>query len=490
MHESGVPAKEPAAAAGGPAVYGPYHATFVTVLNRPPVRFVIGLALLITVLFVTSAIWAVVGRLDTFAVLEGQIVPAGGVKPIKAPLNGIVKTIHVENGDRVAKGDPVITFDPIERAAERARMVGEWEATRAKRDRLQATVAALNTTEKPLSVLVAELRGVGMNLRDHGSREVANGLGSHTPRSQGIAARETRLLIEELAAYAAVHAAVLQELEHAIREREAMARLVKVRRSRADLLRRRVDMVEKLLAAQAASTAQLLGHQISLAEAEAEAMDVGHRLTVLDGKVAQLSMRAKTQRLDLIRRLAREYTDAAAKADSLAEQVRQVRHRAHNIILRAPATGIVEHVSVMADGEFAELAKPLLIVVPDGPRFEVEAAMQTKDRGFVRTGQTARIKLEGVPFGRAEILEGTVTRVARYPKLHPSRRGDETNATPRAAYQVKIALDQRTVNTPDGPIDLVEGMAARVEVRTGERTIFEYLTDQWRAAADTALRER
>ncbi|AFY39830.1 secretion protein HlyD family protein [[Leptolyngbya] sp. PCC 7376] len=80
------------------------------VLRQSPVlsRAVIWIILIFTGVFVS---WAYFARLEQVVSGAGRLEPKGDVKEVQAPVNGIVKAVEIEDGDKVKKGDLLLTFD-------------------------------------------------------------------------------------------------------------------------------------------------------------------------------------------------------------------------------------------------------------------------------------------------------------------------------------------------------------------------------------------
>mgnify|MGYP001807013727 CR=1 FL=1 len=63
-------------------------------------------------LFLTIAVaWASLGELDIHATAQGQIIPRGKTKIVQPPEPGVIKDIHVKDGDRVTMGQVLVTLD-------------------------------------------------------------------------------------------------------------------------------------------------------------------------------------------------------------------------------------------------------------------------------------------------------------------------------------------------------------------------------------------
>ena len=59
-----------------------------------------------------SLIWLGVAKTEEIVVAEGVLEPIAGVRDIQIPLNGVVDTLDVEEGERVTKGQLLLTLDP------------------------------------------------------------------------------------------------------------------------------------------------------------------------------------------------------------------------------------------------------------------------------------------------------------------------------------------------------------------------------------------
>ena len=123
----------------------------------------------------------------------------------------------------------------------------------------------------------------------------------------------------------------------------------------------------------------------------------------------------------------------------------------------------------------------LAVVVPDGPALEIEALVLNKDIGFVREGQPAAVKLDAFPFTRYGAIEGAVTTVGEDSVPHEQLG---------PVYPVRVRVARNDIRVDGRKVRLSSGMAASVEIRTGDRRIIDYLLSPVARVADESLRER
>lgn len=62
--------------------------------------------------------WAAIAKIEQVVPAKGQLKPKGTVKEIQAPINGVVKSVTVKDGDTIKKGDPLLVFDSEATSAE------------------------------------------------------------------------------------------------------------------------------------------------------------------------------------------------------------------------------------------------------------------------------------------------------------------------------------------------------------------------------------
>ena len=51
-------------------------------------------------------------KTEEIVVAQGKLEPTAGVRDIQIPVNGVVETLNVEEGERVTKGQLLLTLDP------------------------------------------------------------------------------------------------------------------------------------------------------------------------------------------------------------------------------------------------------------------------------------------------------------------------------------------------------------------------------------------
>src|SRR5439155_22887956 len=95
----------------------------------------------IMIVFAAAFIWSAVGTIDIVAVAQGKIIPSGHSKVIQPLESGVIRAIHVRDGQAVKKGDVLIELDPTVTGAEQKRLLNEYRSAQVEALRLRAVLA-------------------------------------------------------------------------------------------------------------------------------------------------------------------------------------------------------------------------------------------------------------------------------------------------------------------------------------------------------------
>jgi HlyD family type I secretion membrane fusion protein len=177
--------------------------------------------------------------------------------------------------------------------------------------------------------------------------------------------------------------------------------------------------------------------------------------------------------------------DAASQLNQVQQQLVQVgaqldvtRYMADQDVLRAPAAGRVSGVVPMGAGMVMGSGRTIMEIVPDGRALIVEAQVKPQDIDDVRIGQEATIRFSSVnPHGQTAFKGHVIT-------LSPARI-DQGGA---AFYKAQVVLDDPAAARRQG-LTLQPGIPASINIKTKDRTLFDYLFAPFADAMSRSFRE-
>ena len=115
-------------------------------------------------------------------------------------------------------------------------------------------------------------------------------------------------------------------------------------------------------------------------------------------------------------------------------------------------------------------------IVPIDDTLLVEAYISPSDVAYVRPGMPAVVKLTAYDYAIYGGLDGEVTLLSP-DTLHDQKRPSDLKLNPNEAYyRVLVRTDKSNLTDKNGKVmPIIPGMIASVDIKTGEKTVFQYL---------------
>lgn len=423
------------------------------VLARRPQRGWGAVSLVIVIALGAAVVWASLTRLDEVAVASGEVVPQGQTKVIQHLEGGIVRELAVRDGAKVKAGDPLLRLSLGAGLVNRAELLVRRDGLALRRARLAAEAsgggivfpadaagrqpqlaaseqAAYDGRKRELatagSVLSEQLSQRGSEIRELQARDAA--LAAELKINREKLQISTNLLKDGLTS----------RLEHLDAQRD-VGRITGERRG----------IIAKIAKATAAH-----------AEAQARLKELGEKFA------SQVRDELGTVEVDLRR------------ANELMAEATEQKGRTE---IRSPIDGTVKNLRYNTIGGVVRPGEPIMEIVPERDRLMIEARLDPADRGYVRAGQAAVVKLSTYDFVRYGGLDGRVVRIAP---------DTDNSTTGRTFFRVVVETDRTWLGAEKGALPISPGMEATVDIKTGRRTVIDYLLRPILKLQSEAFRER
>lgn len=428
------------------------------VMHAPPSPLGRGIGLCIIAIALGAVGWACLAHIDTVAVAQGRLTPAGRLRSVEAVAPGVVRQIAVREGDRVVAGQLLVAMDPT---------IADADAASAATELATADLA------------LARSRA----LLSYGAEP---GRGRPALASPSAAIDRSAALVAERQ----VIAARIEVLEAKLAAVDARRRAAEaaVGSTRTDIvkLERTLPIQRSLLESQETLEARGYGarqrtlqqRQVVIA-AEQDLESQRHRLQEALAQVVAL----EHERSELRRAFVAQAAQERAEAEALSATRRQVLSKAaqsrdHQRLV-APVSGVVQAVTVSTLGEVAEGGEPLVTIVPDDEPLVAEVFLENRDRGRIQNDARVVVKLDAYPFTRFGSLEGRIVHVAS-DAIVDEKQG---LVFPTRIRLVTPRSDQSGAIVPRA------GMSLTAEIITGRRRVISMLISPIAKAIGEAGRE-
>jgi hemolysin D len=420
------------------------------VMESPPSPLGRGIAATLMLLLVIAVAWSIFGKVDVVAVASGKIVPSGRTKVIQPLEIGVIRGLHVSDGQRVKAGQLLIQLDSTSTGADTEHMTSDLVATRTEIARLRAAGSG-GAFHAPAGagagIVAANTALLESQKRENESRIAAIDSEIRRKASEQAASRAAITKLEKILVYSRERLQVRREYY----EQGFFPRLQLLDIEEQVIAQEQELEAERHREQEAIEAARSLQRQRAQAEAE-------YRKAVF-GQLADSEKRASGVEQDLIKATQRE------KAQRLT----------------APIDGVVQQLAVHTVGGVVSPAQPLMAIVPEDDVLEVEGRLLNADVGFVKPGQRVEVKLEAFPFTKYGTLPAVLESISA-DSVQDEKLG--------LVYPIRVKLDRNKIDVNGEPVTLAPGMATTIEIKTGSRRLIEFLLSPVLRLRQESMRER
>jgi adhesin transport system membrane fusion protein len=214
-------------------------------------------------------------------------------------------------------------------------------------------------------------------------------------------------------------------------------------------------------------------------------------------------LRLKRQQAELMGQRAerknRYLTDANNELTRVSSDLSQTKENASaredaylHTTIKSPMKGVVKNVQVTTVGGVIQAGQPILEIVPTEDEMMVEAYVKPAEVAFLKVGQKAVVKLTSYDFNKYGGLDGELEHLSP-DTMKDERQQRKPGATPadmdEGFYRILVRIKDPNLVRKGLKIAPTPGMTASVEIRTGQKTVLEYLFRPLQNVSQ-ALRER
>lgn len=401
-------------------------------------------------------IWAYFAEIDEITVGEGKIIPSSQVQVIQNLEGGIVSAIPVKVGDLVKKDQIVMKLDPT-------RFSSSMGETQAKRDALLAKVARLEA-ESTGKAFVAPADLLKSN------PQLVN--------------EERTLMISRQQELDTAMLVLRQQADQRAQESSEM-------KARYQQLQQSHDIVDQELKISKPMAAQGVMSAVEILRLERQLSDVKGQMDAARLAIPRLEQAAAEARSKITASIAKFRSDAAADLNLARAELAgtsavsmAVQDRLERTDVRSPVTGVIKQLKVTTVGGVIQPGMELMQIVPLEDNLLVETKIRPSDVGFITPGQEATVKITAYDFSIYGGLEAQVENItADTIVVEKDDRSD-------SFYIVRVRTKSTKFSGTKKQLPIMPGMVASVHIRTGKKTILNYLLKPIIKARYEAMREK
>lgn len=370
---------------------------------------------LIIVVTVIALAWASIAKVDEVTIAEARVIPSNREQMISSLEGGVLSELLVQEGDEVAKGQPIVRLEPT-------RFESQYREGISKQISLKATLA--------------RARAEAYNLPLDFPPEVKANPVLVTNETKAFEARK-RVMEESVAS---------------------------LRKSQ-ELIANEIAISEKL-------SKQGLFSEVELSRLRRQENDLNQQIME---RINRFRAEANTELTRVQAELAQLAPNLNARLDTLQRTT-----------LRAPVKGIVKNIRYTTIGAAVSPSAPILDIVPVDAKLLFEARLDPKDVSHVSIGLPVTIKLSAYDTAIYGELDGKVELISPDTFREDAR---PVEGQPMNYYRVMISSEIDPKHPKQKDMQIIPGMQAQTQIKTGNKTIMQYLMKPVVKARE-AFRER
>lgn len=433
----------------------------VTSARKPP-RHWLGSAMLgLTVIagcFVAVGFWASTAPLASAVVAQGTFIASSRNKIIQHLEGGIVEDILVKEGDRVTRGQTLLRMNRTAAEAQLRRLKLRRYQRLAMRARLQAELNEATEIEFPQSLLA---KG-----NDPEIDEIVEG-------QKAILLARTEEMASEISILTQRKNAIKEEIGGLKAQKEAA-------RSQLGFIEQELDANTILFKKGLTKLSQLLALKRSKASLQgtvgsvtADMARANERIQEIDNQISQLRSKRIEDAVTQLR-------DVESELAEVEEQIKAAEDICERLEIRSPVKGIVVKMTQHTHGAVVSSGQEMIEILPLDDDLIIEAHIRPRDIDTVRVGQTSWVRMTALDQRITPVLEGKVIYVSA-DRIEGER--------PHPPYYIsRVKIDRRALSTLNGT-EPYPGMPAEVFIKTGERTLMQYLLRPLQSVLARGMRE-
>ncbi|WP_082660083.1 HlyD family type I secretion periplasmic adaptor subunit [Aureimonas sp. AU40] len=399
---------------------------------------------IIGVTFFGAGVWASTAPLASAVTASGTVTLAGKRRSIQHLEGGIIKSLHVREGQEVQAGDVLVTLDETQANAAVVRLRTQLDTQLAMQARLIAEQSGKESISFPSDL---EQRNTDAKVQ-----EILAG-----QRQEFDERRKTLFGTVDL---------LQQKITQLQRTIDGLTAQRKSRETQVKLIREELAALEGLLRKGLMNKSRVLELQRGSAQLDGEIGDVTAQLGRAQQQISEAQMQIIQTQQQFREDVVSQLRTAESRAADLQQQLFVASDISKRLEILAPQSGTVQNLVVTTVGGVISPGEVLMEIAPKEGDFLVEAQVSPLDIDNVSIGQEAEVRFSALDLRTTPVIMGRVV----------SRSGDRIEPNNRAPYfRVQVETPPGEMKKLQGR-QLQAGMPAEVLIQTSERTLMNYLT--------------
>ena len=404
-------------------------------------------------------LWASFAPLGQGVPVDGYVKVEGNRKTVQHLRGGIIEEILVKEGDRVKIEQPLLRLNDTQTKAQLGVVESQLISTLAIQARLEAEQNNQNFISYPQFLLERN----------------KNVSAQEAIKTQELLFRSRRAALQ---GEESLGKEAITGLEHQIQGLKAQEQ------SKTAQLKLFTDELNSLRPLQEQGYVpkiHLMDLERSVAYIEGQRSEDISNISRIESAISETRLKILQSKENYRKEVETQLTEIQSKVNDLNERLVAARDDMDRALLRSPINGIIVDLSVHTPGGVITPGEKLMDIVPEDNALLVEVRIPTHLIDNIHVGLEADIHFSALDQATTPKLQGRLVYVSA------DRLTDPRTEIPY--YLGRVTVDASEMHKL-GKHSLQPGMPADVVIKTGERTLMNYLTKPLLKRMNAAFTER
>ncbi|WP_414541632.1 HlyD family efflux transporter periplasmic adaptor subunit [Nostoc sp. CCY0012] len=407
--------------------------------------------------------------------------PAGEVRLVQPPTEGIITEILVQENQIVQKGDVIARLDSRELQIKTSQLQGNIQQGNLQLIQINAQIDSLNTqilAEKRVieRTIDAAQSDLSRNQRDYQQRQVATQSDLHAASAE---LQRTHAEVQKARA----------DLNFAELDRDRYEQL-----SGTGAIGQREYEQKKLLVEQTEAILEAGKQAVEIAEskvrvAEAALNPSPAAVDIAEKRIAQETARGEATIATLRKEkqaLIQRRVDMQNQINQLQKELQQLENQQQGTIIRATSDGVILKLNLRNTGQVVRASEPVAEIVPQNAPLVIKAMIPSADIHKVEVGQDVLLRVDACPYPDYGTLKAVVSNISPDVMTTPSHNTSAaaTGTTAVSYFEASLQPELLTFGNGDRQCRIQSGMNTKADIISREETALQFMLRKARLITD------
>ncbi|KFX14227.1 HlyD family type I secretion periplasmic adaptor subunit [Pectobacterium parvum] len=387
-------------------------------------------------------LWAGLAPLNKGVAVSGRVIVADNRKAVQPVSSGRIASLSVRDGDPVLAGQILATLDQTPAQAQRDNLVTQLQEAHAGEARLLAERDDLSSIAFPASTE------------------------QHSTVIQQIQIAQQQLFISRRAALQQERTAMQAAIIGAKAQSQGSQALLASSQTQFQIISEQLRGLRPLAQEGYIARNRLLDVERQAAQLAGAIAQERNNQVQLQQQVVELEQKIQQRQNEYQKEVRAQLADTQRAIQDLIQRLKTAEYELQHTHIRAPASGTVVGLALHTEGGVVNSGQMLMEIVPEGQPLLIDAQLPIELVDRVSNGLPVELLFSAFNQSTTPRISGVVALIGADQLVEQQ--------TGKPYYALRIHVDEQGKQQLAG-LDVRPGMPVQAFIRTGERSLLNYL---------------